>query len=151
MTEIGDTRTVTEQEIISFVAGLDGVRVHTAAPGDGSPESAWADSFFVVEDQKMPFATLVVSNYPGFDEASALDREGVFRLNVGVGRERFAGLLGYPPSAPLEEVDHTVFDTVLPHPQYAAQSWVAIVCPGERTDALARELLEHAHRRASGR
>jgi hypothetical protein len=139
---------VTEQEIIAFVEGLDGVEVQTAAEGDGSPESAWGDSFFTVEGQQMPFATVVVSNYPGFDEASDLDRHGVFRLNVGVGRERFTELVGHPPSAPAEGVDYTGFDTVLPHPQYATQSWVAIVCPGERTDALARELLEFAHRRA---
>jgi hypothetical protein len=36
-----------------------------------------------------------------------------------------------------------------PDPRYAAQAWVAIVWPGERTDPVAREPLEHAHRRAS--
>lgn len=141
---------MTEQEIIAFVAGFDGVNVHTAAEGDGSPESAWGDSFFTVEGQRMPFATLVVSNYPGFDEASDLDRDGVFRLNVGVGRERFTELLGYPPSTPPEGIDYAVSDTLLPHPQYATQAWVSIVCPGERTSALARGLLQEAYHRASG-
>ena len=56
---------VTEQDTIAFVAGLKGVKVHTAAERDGSPESAWGDSFFTVEGQRMPFAIVVVSNYPG--------------------------------------------------------------------------------------
>lgn len=140
---------MTEQEIITLVARFDGVVVQTAAEGDGSPEGAWGDSFFTFDGQQMPFATVVASNYPGFDEVSALDREGVFRLNVGVGRERFTELIGHPPSTSAKGIDYAAFDTVMPHPQYATQSWVAIVCPGERTDAVARELLEFAYRRAS--
>lgn len=99
----------------------------------------------------MPFATVVASNYPGFDEVSDLDRDGLFRLNVSVGRERFTELVGHPPSTPASaDVDYTAPDTLLPHPQYATRSWVSIVNPGERTDELARVLLQNAHRRATG-
>jgi hypothetical protein len=142
---------VTEAEIIAFVATLGGVSVQTASEGDGSPESAWGDSFFTIPGQQMPFATLVASNYPGFDDVSDLDRDGVFRLNVSVGRERFTELVGHAPSTPADEhVDYAAPDTLLPHPQYAKQAWVSIVNPGPSTDELAKELIEHAHRRATG-
>jgi hypothetical protein len=56
---------VTEEEIIRFVAALPGVDASTAREGDGSPEVAWGDSFFLVlppgeepSDQRWPFATL---------------------------------------------------------------------------------------------
>ena len=142
---------MTEAEIIEFVSALEDVDVLTASEASGAPEVAWGDSFFSHPAQAMPFATIVIKDYPGFDEASDVNREGVFRLNVGVGRERFTALLGRPPSADFSDVDYTALDTLLPHPAYAAQSFVSILNPGERTDALARELLELAHLRASGR
>lgn len=33
-------------EIISFMDGLDGVLTVRPAPGDGSPEISWGDTFF---------------------------------------------------------------------------------------------------------
>ncbi|WP_157591790.1 DUF6194 family protein [Solirubrobacter soli] len=82
------------------------------------------------------------------DEASNLNRPGVFRFNVSLGRERFEAELGYPPSSVPDSLDYAAFDVLLPHPVYATQSWASIVCPGERTDALARELIEFAATRA---
>jgi predicted DNA-binding protein (MmcQ/YjbR family) len=46
------------------------------------------------------------------------------------------------------EVDYAALDTVVPHPVYAAQGWVSIVCPGERTAEQVRALVEQAHARA---
>jgi hypothetical protein len=139
---------VTEEEIVAFVATLPGTTAMTASEDNGAPEVAWGDTFFFREPNgKLPFATLVVSDYPGFDERSRLDRPGVFRLNVGVGRERFEELVGYPPSAHAEragEFDYTELDRLLPHPAYAAQAWVSILNPGERTEELARALLTEA-------
>ena len=71
-----------EQAVLDLLRGLPGVRVHTAGPGDGSPESAWGDSFATYDPDgtapatRQPFATVVVSDYPGFDTASRLDRPG---------------------------------------------------------------------------
>jgi len=151
---------VTEDEIIRFVAGLPGVYVDTASETTGAPEVAWGDSFFsydpddVAENRRFPFATIVTKNYGGFDEASDLDREGVFRLNVSAGRQRFEALVGYPPGEhdPREtQCDYSVLDTVLPHPVYAGQAWVSILNPGEQTDALARVLVTEAHEQAAAR
>jgi hypothetical protein len=37
----------------------------------------------------------VTQDYDGFDTGSNLNRPGVFRLNIAVGRDRFEELLGY--------------------------------------------------------
>lgn len=149
---------MTEDDIIQFAWGLPGVDVLTAGETTGAPEIAWGDSFFyydadrdIAADRRFPFATVVTKDYPGFDEASNVDRDGVFRLNISVGRQRFAELIGYPPAQHPHhqaDVDYTAIDTVIPHPVYATQGWVSIVNPGERTDAQVRLLLAEAHSRA---
>ncbi|OZM71997.1 erythromycin esterase [Amycolatopsis antarctica] len=155
---------MTEDEIIRFVAGLPGVRVETASQESGAPEVAWGDSF-VYHDPgqgpdgkpgtpaRMPFVTIVIKDYPG-DTVSGVDRPGVFRLNIAVGRERFTELLGYPPAGYAERadsVDHRSVDRIHPHPVYAAQGWICVMNPGEATAEPVRSLLTEAHARAAGR
>lgn len=151
---------MTEDEIIRFAAALPGVEVVTASEGDGSPEVAWGDSFIfydpenVPADRRFPFATIVTKDYGGFDEASDLNRDGVFRLNVSVGRQRFTELIGHPPAEHAEhegDFDYTAIDSVIPHPVYARQAWVSILNPGERTSDLARFLITGARDRAAAR
>lgn len=155
--EIAD---MTQQEIIGAIRALPGVAVVTASAGNGAPEVAWGDSFFFYDpddhpaQRRFPFATLVVGDYEGFDTASRLNRPGVFRVNVSVGRERFEELIGYPPSQHdrhADRFDFSALDHLLPHPAYAAQSWVSILNPGERTGELATSLLAEAHARAANR
>jgi len=67
-------------------------------------------------DRRLPFATIVIQDYPGYDTASHLNRDGVFRLNIAVGREKFEELLGYPPAAHAEhhaDLDYAALDRVL--------------------------------------
>ena len=151
---------MTEQEIIQVLAGLPGVAVVTASEANGAPQVAWGDSFFfydpddMPDDRRFPFATIVIQDYHGFDEFSQMDRPGIFRLNVAVGRSRFEQLLGYSPAAHPEHhdgTDYTVLDRVLPHPTYATQGWVSILNPGQATGELARGLLVEAHGRAAER
>lgn len=151
---------MTEDEIVAFTGALPGAAVVTAGEGTGAPEAAWGDSFFfydpdgMPEARRLPFATVVVKDYEGFDTSSDLNRPGVFRLNVAVGRERFEAELGYAPAEHAGRaagIDHAVLDEVIPHPVYAAQGWLSIVCPGPRTDEAARALIAHAHRRAADR
>ncbi|WP_380167820.1 DUF6194 family protein [Jannaschia sp. R86511] len=148
-------------DVLAWVRALTGVVVTTAREGDGSPPSAWGDSFVshdpdgsADQGRWQPFATVVTSDYPGFDTASRLDRPGVYRVNVAAGRELFAELLGYPPAAAeahQDEVDHAAADVWLPHPVYAAQGWVCVVRPGPVTTPRLRRLLEQAHARAAAR
>lgn len=148
---------VSQDVIFRFVTGLPGVATVTADEANGAPQVAWGDSFFYYDPdgnrpvEQLPFATLVVNDYPGFDTASRLDRAGVYRLNIAVGRHRFEELLGYPPAAQADHaaaVDYAALDQVLPHPVYAKQGWVSILNPGAATGAQALELVAGAHARA---
>ena len=151
---------MTETEIIAFVSNLDGVVAMTASAESGAPEAAWGDSFFYYDPdqnaatQGSMFATLVVSDYPGFDTESRLDRDGIFRLNIAVGRPAYEHLLEHSPAAQEEHharYDYAELDVLLPHPIYAGQGWVSILNPGPRTAELAQRLLVEAHGLARGR
>lgn len=87
-----------DDEIIRFTSSLPGVLTLTSSEAVGAPEMSWGDTFFYYAtlDQPLPFATLVIHDYPGFDESSALDRPGVSRVNIAVGRSAFSRLIGYP-------------------------------------------------------
>ncbi|HEY4460073.1 MAG TPA: DUF6194 family protein [Pseudonocardiaceae bacterium] len=142
--------------IIAFAADqLPDVIIETADEASGAPEIAWGDTFIFAgpEKQRMPFATIVTKDYPGFDTESQLDRPGVFRLNIGAGKAKFTELLGYPPADHTEhatDFDYTAFDALIPHPAYAIQAWISFVNPGPKTTNLAAELLVATHRRVSG-
>ncbi len=82
-------------------------------------------------DKHFPnYLTIVTNN--DFDDGSDLDREGVFRLNLGLTRATFERLVGVQldPAAP---PDFAALDTPLPHPTYAAQLWVSILNPSWST------------------
>ena len=152
---------MTVDEIVAFVAVMPGVTVVTPGEADHAPEAWRGDRFFFYDphgdqpaDRRLPYATVVTHDYEGFDTASSLNRAGVFRLNIAVGRDRFEELLGYAPAAHAahrDRFDYTELDRLLPHPAYAAQAWVAVLNPGGRTTAQARDLLSQAHDRAARR
>ncbi len=151
---------MSEEEIIAWLKSLPGVVVETVAADSDAPTIAWGDSFLYDEvsgalpaDRRWPFATIVTKDYPGFDERSQLDRAGVFRVNIDVGRDRFTELIGYPPLEHKQRtpnVDPAAIDVVIPHP-VRQQGWVAVVSPDVNTADLLRELLREAHHRAAAR
>jgi hypothetical protein len=83
-----------ETEIIRYiVATFAGVDVVVASKESGAPEIAWGDTFFSYDpdrnlppQRRFPFATIVTKDYGEFDNASNLNRPGVFRLNIGVSK-----------------------------------------------------------------
>ena len=88
-------------EVIEHVESLGGVLTLRPQPGDGFPEIAWGDAFLYyapdgVVPRTQPFATVVTKDHPG-DEASRLDRPGVFRVNVAAGRGEFRRWTGADP------------------------------------------------------
>ena len=101
--------------------------------------------FFVGDDHRLPFTTIGIADNE-FDKVSNLDREGVFRLNIGVSKETFENLIGDSDSEDgdgVEEVDYSVLNVFLPHPHYARQSWVSILNPeGHNADEAKRLILE---------
>jgi Family of unknown function (DUF6194) len=132
---------VTEDDLTAFIGGLDGVEVVVAGPDNGAPEAAWGDVFFSRVGQRMPFATIVKRDQPG-DESSRLDRDGVFRLNLGIGRqalrERFTDGADHDPAA---------LDRLFPHPVYAGHGFVSVLNPDTTEDEV-RALVLAAHSRA---
>lgn len=137
---------MTEADVQQLLDALPGARLFVASEENGSPEAAWGDTFCYydpdgTEDQTWPFATIVTHDTPGWDEVSRLDRPDTFRLNLHVGRTHV------PPI--IDGIDYSRSDTILPHPQYAAQGWVAVVNPTDRGEIA--QMASLAHDRAAAR
>ncbi|WP_431964548.1 DUF6194 family protein [Nocardia sp. bgisy134] len=143
-------------EIIEFVAGLDGVLTLKPQPGDGSPEISWGDAFFYfapdgVVPRTQPFATILTKDYPG-DETSRLSRPDTFRVNFFAGKDAFQNWTGRTPRDPApEDTDPSATDIVMAHPVYGGQGWLAAVNPGPRTEPAVLDLLRAAHDLARSR
>ena len=105
---------------------------------------AMGATFFSLDERQWPnFATIVTTDEHDEGAPSDLAREGVFRLNIGVGRETFERLVGS-----LHEPDHAALDRIVPHPVYAKQRWIAILNPSRRTfDEIVTPLIDEAHDR----
>jgi hypothetical protein len=100
--------------------------------------------FFSLDASQWPnFATIVTTDEHDMGNPSDLARVGVFRLNIGVGKETFQRLIGATT-----DPDYAALDTVLPHPVYAKQRWIAILNPSRQTfDDQVKPLIAEAHDR----
>ncbi|WP_341893469.1 DUF6194 family protein [Variovorax sp. YR752] len=103
--------------------------------------------FFHGADNKFPFATIVTKD-SAFDSASNLNRPGVFRLNVGVGKETFRALFG---DAEPSGIDYMALDQLMPHPVYAKMYWVSVINPSAATFETVKPLLAEARNLATAR
>lgn len=112
---------------------------------------AGGDLFFLYGgDDRFPFATLVTADND-FDHISQLNREGVFRLSIGVSKESFKALFGHLPSRPgiggyMESgLDFTALDTLMPHPIYGSMYWICVHKPSDATFERLWSYLEEAY------
>ena len=102
----------------------------------------------------MPFATIVIKDYVGFDIASQLDRGGLFRLNIEVGKQKFEELFGFAPKAldaHRDAFDFTALDRLFPHPLYGSHGWASIINPADASRDAVLALLDFSLARALGR
>lgn len=73
------------------------------------------------------------------DKASQTDRDGVFRLNLGLSKPTFRTLFGPPPARPpaggivTNGHDFTQLDQIMPHPVYGWMSWIGVLNPSQET------------------
>jgi hypothetical protein len=107
--------------------------------------SAMGATFFSLDEKQWPnFATIVTTDEHDEGAPSNLTaRPGVFRLNIGVGKESFRRLVGS-----ISEPDHAAYDRLLPHPVYAKQRWISVVNPSQSTfDDVVLPLIGEAHDR----
>jgi Family of unknown function (DUF6194) len=142
-----------EESIRQYIGSLDGVDVQIAGAENGAPEVAWGDTFFIHDPlrnlegaRRFPFATIVTKDYGDFDDASNLDREGVFRLNIGVSKETYRRL--FPNEG---QHDFTALDVLMPHPVYGQNHWVCVLNPSDATFEDIKPLIDEAYRVAVNR
>ena len=110
--------------------------------------TAMGATFFSLDETHWPnFATIVTTDEHDMGNPSNLARPGVYRLNIGVGKATFERLVGS-----LVEPDYAALDTLLPHPVYAKQRWIAILNPSRRTfDEVVKPLVAEAYERLARR
>lgn len=88
------------------------------------------------------------------DRSSHLDREGVYRINLGLRQETFRRLFGPPPPRPPKggtvemPVDFSQLDILLPHPVYAWMGWICALNPSRRTFEELRPLIQESYQYA---
>lgn len=136
------------QTAIDHLASLVGVNV----------VEAWGEtSFFYNPDDRFARGTYfaTIKDKDGeHDRGSQLDREGVWRLSMGVRSQTFETLFGRRPARPANGKavegpwDFARLDTLMPHPTYAWMGWVAILSPSAASWAKCKPQTEDAHRRA---
>ncbi|WP_423735421.1 DUF6194 family protein [Chitinophaga caseinilytica] len=95
--------------------------------------------YFYSTDQMLPFVSIAIADNE-YDHVSELSREGVFRVNIGVLKETFAGMFPEPSA----EWDYAVLDRFLPHPHYAAQHYICILNPEGANAETTCRLMEEA-------
>lgn len=108
-------------------------------------------SFFYNPDNSLPkgiyFTTIKESDGPN-DKASNLDREGIYRLSIGIGKKYYQNLFGNIPTRPAKggiinyDFDFTELDVLMPHPIYAWLGWVAINNPTANNTDTVKYLLD---------
>src|SRR5688572_27505047 len=130
--------TMNQTEVETFVAGMENVQ---------REENFGYSFFFVGDDHRLSFVTIANSDNE-YDNVSNLNRDGVFRVNIGVSKETFKNVIGKSNSEP---VDYTSLNVFLPHPEYAKLSFVCILNPSGENVEKTRELIAEAHSIAAKR
>jgi len=98
---------------------------------------------------------LTVKDHDGpNDQASQLNRAGVFRVNFGVAKQTYERLFGPKPARPPKggvittQHDFTALDQLIPHPVYGWMGWLSVLNPSGQTFEALRPLIDEAHDRA---
>ena len=85
------------------------------------------------------------------DSSSNLDREGIYRVNLGVRRQTFLNWFGNIPKRPRKggvvdmDFDFTATDKIMPHPVYGWLSWLCCLNPSDKTFEELKPLIAEAH------
>ena len=124
-----------------------GIDVVVGSSEAGSPEIAGGDAFFIYdpnrdlgETRRFPFATIVTKDHGDFDNASKLDRPGVFRLNIEIRKETYAKLFDSE-----EQFDFAALDRLMPDPVYGGNHFVCVLNPSDSTFETIKPLLSEAY------
>ena len=122
------------------------------------PKSSWGEtSMFYNPGSLLPngvyFCTIKEKDGDN-DKASNLDRDGIYRLSIGLSKETYENLLGPRPQRPDKACivatghDFTAVNELMPHPIYAWMSWVQILNPDREKFNELLPLLKESHAKA---
>lgn len=85
------------------------------------------------------------------DKSSDLDRDSIYRVNIGVRKNTFVNMFGSIPKRPAKggvvdmPFDFTQTNKILPHPIYAWMSWICALNPSEQTFEKLKPLIVEAY------
>tara|TARA_R110000744_G_scaffold372_10_gene1368 strand:+ start:13533 stop:14000 length:468 start_codon:yes stop_codon:yes gene_type:complete len=121
-------------------------------------KSSWGETALFYNPGKMLpngvyFCTIKEKNGEN-DKSSELDREGVFRLSIGVSKNSYEKMFGLRPNRPAkgDKVDlkysFVALNKLMPHPIYAWMSWLQVLNPDKATLSSIQPLLNEAYTNA---
>jgi Family of unknown function (DUF6194) len=119
------------------------------------PKASWGEtSMFYNPGKALPngvyFCTIKEHNGDN-DKSSNLDRDGVFRVAIGLAPQSYKDLFGARPPRPAKggvvetSDDFTAVDLLMPHPIYAWMGWAQILSPTDKTYKRTFHLISEAH------
>lgn len=85
------------------------------------------------------------------DKGSNLDRENVYRVNLGIRKKTFIGLFNEVPKRPtaggIVDMDYnfTELDRIIPHPVYAWMGWISVLNPSNKTFEELKTFIQEAY------
>ena len=85
------------------------------------------------------------------DQASQLDRPGMYRVNLGPRKQTYVNLFGPVPKRPPKggvvelDMDFAQTNILLPHPVYAWMGWVCVVNPSAQTFESMKPLIQESY------
>lgn len=116
---------------------------------------SWGETgIFYNPDQKLKRGVyiLTIKEKDGENDTSSnLDREHVYRVNLGVRKDTFINMFGSIPKRPGKgqavdmDVDFTETDQIMPHPVYAWMGWICSLNPSEQTFEKLKPLIREAY------
>jgi|GEM_PF-149264 len=84
------------------------------------------------------------------DTVSKLNRQGVYRLNMGISKETFIQMFGRIPARPTvggtaaTGHDYRQLDLITPHPKFGWMAWISVLNPGHTTFETLKPLIEES-------
>lgn len=90
-------------------------------------------NYFIFNDPQKKFTFVTVVTNDAYDTFSDLNREGVFRVNMGIRKETFLSM--FPKQSrdggDGRQYDYTALGQLMPHPEYGMMYWVCILNPSD--------------------
>lgn len=84
------------------------------------------------------------------DKGSNLNRENIYRVNLGIRKATFIEMFDFIPKRPAKgcivdmNYDFSATNKILPHPVYAWMGWICLLSPSEQTFNELKPLIQEA-------